>query len=560
LVWQYAVLVGKERSMNYPFIEGVVVQAQAVITEGGPGTEPDLSATKFVPGYVHAEARDFGVVVCVDDGTPTIRFYPKGTATIVGEDEVQAIPSESTRDKQSIQNRRKVLFDQEQCRTKEGRAVTECILGCLQIIEDVPPHITLSKISPEDQEKVTAEIKRWRKDAKSISFGDELFYGKPIISAKSLCALTNDVAEEVDREQEGPPTERDHILRGMGVPKEFLDGSLTEGMQRDLNKVPRGVKPNTGLAEMATPFIRDRLAEPSHRQEILDWLGQKTFELRKQRSYAHYNIHHKLIRLQTKSENTMQGRPGFALSGPSATAVVIVDRGEVDPRFAIVDVGIENVPTIKEEKSEMSVARDPMSEFAIELALAEGDKATDFAGSRGCRFSAETCLFVHDQIKFLRDMLPTSIDALPRTCSCGASLTYDKDLQFVHRRPATDREREFFSKHLTPLAFDEVNVVDVFIDLVGRQRVYFSRERLSVLFNHYIALVDRDGRCIVTLPHLGHGITVSVAGEIEGLTGAEGIWNGEPKPWCYEIVEVYSREPWATVPDEDKTVLWCSEQ
>jgi hypothetical protein len=74
--------------------------------------------------------------------------------------------------------------------------------------------------------------------------------------------------------------------------------------------------------------------------------------------------------------------------------------------------------------------------------------------------------------------------------------------------------------------------------------------------NHYFAMLDERGVCIATLPAPQHGTTVGEDGTIGGQTGAMGIWNGPPKPWCHHIVEVRSPEPWYKVPSECKTVIW----
>ena len=82
----------KEKTVKYQ--EGMRVKALKIITDGGPGSEPDPEATvlKGNPGFVHALVNDEGVVEYVDsDGCPTVRFDGKGTATIVGDSEIKVI-------------------------------------------------------------------------------------------------------------------------------------------------------------------------------------------------------------------------------------------------------------------------------------------------------------------------------------------------------------------------------------------------------------------------------------------------------------------------------------
>lgn len=76
------------------YTEGMRVKARAVITEGGGNTEPDFKAKTFVGvlGYVHADVGDTGTVEYVDDDDcPTVRFDKKGTATIVGDHEIEIV-------------------------------------------------------------------------------------------------------------------------------------------------------------------------------------------------------------------------------------------------------------------------------------------------------------------------------------------------------------------------------------------------------------------------------------------------------------------------------------
>lgn len=73
---------------------GMRVKSIDIITEGGDGEAPDFDAKTFVgnPGFVHAEPGDMGTVEYVDDdGCPTIRFDKTGTATIVGDYEIEVV-------------------------------------------------------------------------------------------------------------------------------------------------------------------------------------------------------------------------------------------------------------------------------------------------------------------------------------------------------------------------------------------------------------------------------------------------------------------------------------
>ena len=83
---------------KYPFERGTCVRALKTITEGGDNSPPDLSADYPEPGYIHALKGEIGYVVSVDPiynekhkFIPTVRFKRTGTATIVGEDEVEGI-------------------------------------------------------------------------------------------------------------------------------------------------------------------------------------------------------------------------------------------------------------------------------------------------------------------------------------------------------------------------------------------------------------------------------------------------------------------------------------
>lgn len=83
--------------IKYPFYKDTVVRALKVITEGGGDTPPDHSipAPKrgghFHKSYVHGTIGDLGVVEGVDGNVPTVRFWPKKTATVVGKDEVELL-------------------------------------------------------------------------------------------------------------------------------------------------------------------------------------------------------------------------------------------------------------------------------------------------------------------------------------------------------------------------------------------------------------------------------------------------------------------------------------
>lgn len=89
--------------LKYPFCERVIVEATRVITEGGDDTEPDLNLGPIEgPGYVHALKGDIGVVIHNDvtqDNIPTVRFYRTGTATIVGDDEIEFVGIETKPEK-----------------------------------------------------------------------------------------------------------------------------------------------------------------------------------------------------------------------------------------------------------------------------------------------------------------------------------------------------------------------------------------------------------------------------------------------------------------------------
>lgn len=64
---------------------GQRVQANQLIVEGSVAA----AAVDFPePGFVHAVPCDYGTVVSVDDGAATVRFDRTGTATIVGNHEI----------------------------------------------------------------------------------------------------------------------------------------------------------------------------------------------------------------------------------------------------------------------------------------------------------------------------------------------------------------------------------------------------------------------------------------------------------------------------------------
>lgn len=73
-----------------------IVRAKMQIVEGGGDVTGDPNAPFIDPttkrpvrNYIHANPGDFGTVESIDDGVATVRFYPKGTATIVGDGEVE---------------------------------------------------------------------------------------------------------------------------------------------------------------------------------------------------------------------------------------------------------------------------------------------------------------------------------------------------------------------------------------------------------------------------------------------------------------------------------------
>lgn len=78
-----------------------IVIATRVITEGGNG-EPNPNAKFPESNYIHANAGDFGWVEGIDDGTATVRFYPSGTATIVGDIEVRVADAEELKSRLAV--------------------------------------------------------------------------------------------------------------------------------------------------------------------------------------------------------------------------------------------------------------------------------------------------------------------------------------------------------------------------------------------------------------------------------------------------------------------------
>lgn len=70
---------------------GQRVRARRRITEGGQG-HPGKSNAEFPdPDYVHAERGDEGFIEGIDDGVPTVRFDPSGTATAVSLKEISLL-------------------------------------------------------------------------------------------------------------------------------------------------------------------------------------------------------------------------------------------------------------------------------------------------------------------------------------------------------------------------------------------------------------------------------------------------------------------------------------
>lgn len=47
------------------------------------------------------------------------------------------------------------------------------------------------------------------------------------------------------------------------------------------------------------------------------------------------------------------------------------------------------------------------------------------------KFDQETCPWFHDDIRILYGVPPTPVDALPKVCTCGKPLTYNKDVVFA---------------------------------------------------------------------------------------------------------------------------------
>jgi len=80
------------------------------------------------------------------------------------------------------------------------------------------------------------------------------------------------------------------------------------------------------------------------------------------------------------------------------------------------------------------------------------------------------------------------------------------------------------------------------------------------MYNWYYGLLDSSGEPRVTLPaNPKWGVSVDKNGRVTGESGAAEIWNGDPKPWCTEIVEVKSKSGWRNVKDDEKTTIWKRE-
>lgn len=73
------------------FYEGQFVRATHTITEGGTGYQGRDAASFPQPEYIHARAGDIGRVELIDDDTPTVRFERTGTATVVGDLEIEEV-------------------------------------------------------------------------------------------------------------------------------------------------------------------------------------------------------------------------------------------------------------------------------------------------------------------------------------------------------------------------------------------------------------------------------------------------------------------------------------
>ena len=78
--------------------------------------------------------------------------------------------------------------------------------------------------------------------------------------------------------------------------------------------------------------------------------------------------------------------------------------------------------------------------------------------------------------------------------------------------------------------------------------------------NHYIALLNAAGSPVVSLPSpLKVSYSISVAGVVSGLSGAQAMWNGsldKDAHWCCCAVEVLSQRPWDEVEDSEKRIIW----
>jgi hypothetical protein len=74
------------------------------------------------------------------------------------------------------------------------------------------------------------------------------------------------------------------------------------------------------------------------------------------------------------------------------------------------------------------------------------------------------------------------------------------------------------------------------------------------MINHYFALLNAEGECRVTLSAPQWGTSIAEDGTI--TAPRDRCWEGPPPPWCHQIVEVRSPEPWYKVPSDHKTIIW----
>lgn len=71
---------------------GQKVMALMTVTEGGPGVKGDIEAEMPETCYIHALPGDLGEVEDIsEDGIPSVRFQPRGTATIVTPREIEVV-------------------------------------------------------------------------------------------------------------------------------------------------------------------------------------------------------------------------------------------------------------------------------------------------------------------------------------------------------------------------------------------------------------------------------------------------------------------------------------